>query len=91
MSLKPGVNGIECLQFLDWIVPTQCEHGVKRYRGVPLTQDQTVALRHIRSIGIDVQSIEVEVNEDVGYRKWTTYMAGSGSKYRAQDQLACPR
>ena len=60
------------------------EGGVQRRRGVPLAEDEAVALRVVRPIGVDAEDPEVERSQDVQRRELAADVAQAGLVDHAQ-------
>ena len=89
MPLQTRVDRIEGVELLDGEISPHCQHGIESDGRVPLTQYDSVSIGKLRFAGIDMDSVEVEVGQNIGDRQRTANMTGACIEDCTQNEFAC--
>jgi hypothetical protein len=79
MALQGAAQFAESIQFFLGKIPRLGEHGVQQWRGVSLTQDESVSLRPVWFLGIVAEeAAEVQGDGNLNRGKGTSGVARAG-------------
>src|SRR2546426_931806 len=94
MALEPGVDLVKRVELGDREVTAERQDTVQANRGMALGEDESVAIRPVRTLRINAQDVEIQRGQYVGRGQRTAEVASLGAVDRLDDQapgLLCGR